>query len=105
MIPQISTGKFKPLRKFGRQPRLDLQDPIPVLLHFSPIRRQDPFDLLATERTQGPLAFFSALTNTIRLQARSADALVLAGEEDVVARVPVAHDARREGFEVPILLL
>ena len=93
MVPQIRAGKFKPLRKFGRQPRLDLQHPIPVLLHLAPIRRQDPFDLLATERTQGPLAFFSALTNTIGLQTRSADALVLAGEEDVVARIAMAHDA------------
>ena len=105
MVPEIRAGKFEPLRELGRQPRLDLQHPIPVLLHFSPIGRQDPFDLLAAERTQRPLAFFSTLTNTIRLQTRPTNALVLAGEQDVVARVPVAHDARRQGFEVPILLL
>ena len=105
MVPQIRAGKFKPLRKFGRQPRLDLQHPIPVLLHFSPIRRQDPFDLLTTERTQAATSPPPTLADAIRLQTRSADALVLAGEEDVGARVAVAHDARREGFEVPILLL
>ena len=105
MVPEIRAGKFEPLREFGRQPRLDLQDPIPVLLHFSPIGRQDPFNFLAAERTQRPLALLPRFADTIGLQTRSADALVLAGEQDVVAGVAVAHHARRQGFEVAILLL
>ena len=93
MVPEIRARELEPLRELRRQPRLDLQHPIPVLLHFSPIGRQDPFDLLTTERTQRPLAFLSALTNTIGLQATATNALVLAGEEDVVARVAMAHHA------------
>ena len=96
MVPETRARELEPLRELRRQPRFHLQDPIPVLLHFSPIRRQDPFDLLATERTQRPLAFFSALTNPVRLQATATHALVLAREEHIMTRIAVAHDARRQ---------
>ena len=48
VVPEIRARELEALRELRRQPRLDLQDPIPVLLHFSPIGRQDPFDLLTT---------------------------------------------------------
>ena len=95
MVPEIRAGKFEALRKFGRQPRLDLQHPIPVLLHLPAIGRQDALDLLAAQGAERPLPLLATFANTIGLQTRSADALVLAGEQDIVAGVAMAHDARR----------
>ena len=93
MVPEIRARELKALRELRRQPRLDLQDPIPVLLHFSPIGRQDALNLLAAQGTQRPFALLPRFPNAIRLQTRSAHTLVIAGEEHVVAGVAVAHHA------------